>query len=432
MYLDEIVAAQHRGEAKGIPSVCSAHPDVLREALRLASRFGMPALIESTCNQVNQFGGYTGLTPSRFAAWIRSLATEHAVPPDGLILGGDHLGPSVWQNESSRSAMYKAIDLVREYVLAGFTKIHLDCSMRLGEDPPMGPGPAQVAERAADLAAVAEECSHGNLRFVIGSEVPLPGGAIRDDEPAKITSVDTVRESVEFHRQAFHSRGLQSAWERVVAVVVQPGVEFGDDFVLDYDPRKAQPLSRFIETQSIVYEAHSTDYQSPESLGRLVRDHFAILKVGPALTFAFREAVFALAALENELLPVPERSNLPEVVDQAMLRDPQHWKKYYPGSAAEQAFKRQYSRSDRVRYYWGQPDVQAAFQRLMANLQSRQIPLQLWLQHGGKTAAALAERRAAFGPGAIISEHIAGRLLGYFEACHPEAGISKTGRSSPP
>jgi D-tagatose-1,6-bisphosphate aldolase subunit GatZ/KbaZ len=218
----------------------------------------------------------------------------------------------------------------------------------------------------------------------------------------------------------------------VVAVVVQPGVEFGDDFVLDYDPGKAQALSRFIETQSAVYEAHSTDYQTSESLGRLVRDHFAILKVGPALTFAFREAVFALVAIEKELLPVAECSNLPEVLDQAMVRDPRHWKKYYLGSGAEQAFKRKYSRSDRVRYYWGQPDVHAALGRLMRNLQSRPVPSSLWLEYAPGAAKAAAERGATLGPAAIISEHIASRLRGYFEACRPDTTVSKSGLAVPP
>ena len=84
---------------------------------------------------------------------------------------------------------------------------------------------------------------------------------------------------------------------------MQPGVEFGDDFVLPYQPDAARELSKFIETQPIIYEAHSTDYQTRQALKNLVRDHFAILKVGPALTFAFREAVFALAMMENELVP---------------------------------------------------------------------------------------------------------------------------------
>ena len=50
------------------------------------------------------------------------------------MLGGDHLGPYVWRAEPADEAMAKARDLVRDYVAAGYTKIHLDASMRLGGD----------------------------------------------------------------------------------------------------------------------------------------------------------------------------------------------------------------------------------------------------------------------------------------------------------
>ena len=53
----------------------------------------------------------------------------------------------------------------------------------------------------------------------------------------------------------------------------------------------------------LVFEAHSTDYQPPESLSRLVIDGFAILKVGPGLTFALREALYALDEIAAALYP---------------------------------------------------------------------------------------------------------------------------------
>jgi D-tagatose-1,6-bisphosphate aldolase subunit GatZ/KbaZ len=80
-------------------------------------------------------------------------------------------------------------------------------------------------------------------------------------------------------------------------------VEFGDSTVFDYDRRKAQRLSEKLPAfPSLVYEAHSIDYQRPAALREMVEDHFAILKVGPWLTFAAREAVFALSAIEQEWL----------------------------------------------------------------------------------------------------------------------------------
>ena len=73
-HLDELVQAQKRGEAKGLPSICSAHKFVLRTAIRSGIRTGKPILIEATCNQVNQYGGYTGMTPAAFYKYVRDIA----------------------------------------------------------------------------------------------------------------------------------------------------------------------------------------------------------------------------------------------------------------------------------------------------------------------------------------------------------------------
>jgi len=382
--LDEVIQAQKRGEARGITSICSAHPLVLRAAMQNAQKTGARLLIEATCNQVNQFGGYTGMRPGDFVQYVWGIAEEMSFPVERVILGGDHLGPSVWQNEPAEVAMQKAEEMVHGYVKAGFVKIHLDASMNLGDDPAGGPSVEARAVRTAQLAKAAESARLENLpalRYVIGTEVPTPGGAQEHEEGVAVTTVDRVRETLDNTRDAFLKAQADSAWERVIAVVVQPGVEFGDDFVLAYHPEKAHNLARFIETEpELVYEAHSTDYQTREALKSLVRDHFAILKVGPALTFAFREAVFALAMIEKEMYPLEEQSNLIAVLDSVMLRHPKHWRKYYHGIPEQQAFARKYSLSDRVRYYWGWQEVQDALKQLKANLGARPIALSLMSQ----------------------------------------------------
>ncbi len=381
-YLDFILAAQKMGEPRGIVSVCSAHPWVLKAAMRQMKDGYL--LIEATCNQVNQFGGYTGMTPVEFNAYIQNITRENDFPASKIILGGDHLGPNVWQNEPAASAMQKSNEMVRSYVGAGFTKIHLDASMRLADDPPGTLTPEVIAERSAWMARVAEEAAPdaGLLRYVIGTEVPVPGGVHTREESVAVTRAGDARQTVELTRTAFQRAGLGSAWERVMAVVVQPGVEFGDDFVLGYDREPARELSVFIESEPrLVYEAHSTDYQLRTALKDLVKDHFAILKVGPALTFAFREAVFALAAIEKELCPVAVCSDVPQALEAAALRRPEYWKKYYQGTSEEQAFKRKYSLSDRIRYYWADPAVQAALSRLLQNFGGTPIPLTLISQH---------------------------------------------------
>ncbi len=392
MYLDEVVSAQKCGEAKGIASICSAHPRVLGQGMEV---FGRP-LIEATCNQVNQFGGYTGMTPKDFVASIRQIAGEHQIPFEHIMLGGDHLGPHVWQKGPCSEAMAKARVMIADYVRAGFTKLHLDCSMRLQDDPEGALDKVVAAKRAAELAQTAERTGDGNLRYVIGTEVPYPGGATMHEDGVHVTEAADAQETMEIHHKAFMRLGLEQAWERVIAIVVQPGVEFGDDFVLPYDAEAACELSKFIEGQPMVYEAHSTDYQTRQALTCMVRDHFAILKVGPALTFAYREGVFALAMLEKEWIPASECSNLLEVMEQTMTAHPQHWRPYYRGTERERAFKRKYSLSDRARYYWARPEVQGALDRLMHNLGGQPLPNSLsgqFLNESGVTAEQALNRR---------------------------------------
>ncbi len=381
-YLDAVVHAQKAGHARGVTSICSAHPLVLEAALKHGLASGSPLLIEATCNQVNQFGGYTGMTPEGFIKFIGEIAKEVNFPRENLLLGGDHLGPLVWSSMPANKAMENAKDLVHAYVQAGFTKIHLDCSMPCADDGDFSVELA--ARRTAELAQVAEMAAGENrsaLRYVIGTEVPPAGGAKTGEDHIFVTDPADAFETIEMTRRAFSDLDLDSAWESVMALVVQPGVEFGDEAVHDYDHASATGLTRFIESvPGLVYEAHSTDYQTRTALHSLVEDHFAILKVGPALTFAFREAVFALAEME-EILLEGETSQLREVLEAAMLEHPSYWQLHYAGTPRQQKFSRAFSFSDRIRYYWNVPAVQNAFSRLMSNLGERPLPLSLLSQY---------------------------------------------------
>jgi D-tagatose-1,6-bisphosphate aldolase subunit GatZ/KbaZ len=424
--LDEVVRAHKRGEVRGIPSICSAHPYVLRAAIRRALSGGS-LLVEATCNQVNQHGGYTGMTPAVFVGYLRDLTQAAGLPFERLILGGDHLGPSVWQELPSRAAMHEAEMLVRQCVEAGFVKLHLDASMRLADDDPSRPLEVEIASRrAAALAKVAEEthAAHPERaapRYVIGTEVPAPGGSIEGAGRVDVTSVAAVRQTIDAAREAFLRQGLVTAWDRVMAVVVQPGVEFGDDFVLDYEAGAARALSAFIETEpQLVYEAHSTDYQRPGALGEMVRDHFAVLKVGPALTFAFREAVFALAMIEDELLTgmqAAKSSRFIEVLDRAMLRKPEHWVRHYRGTPQEMARARKYSLSDRSRYYWTDDEVRRALERLIANLGTQPIPWTLLSQFLPGAAERVREGVLERTPQALLVDGVERMLEVYAAAC---------------
>jgi D-tagatose-1,6-bisphosphate aldolase subunit GatZ/KbaZ len=430
-----IIAEHKAGAAKGAYSVCSAHPTVLESAARLAAGNGAPLLIESTCNQVNQDGGYTGMTPHDFAAYVGRVSLEAGLSRDEVVLGGDHLGPYPWRSRPADEAMQHACTLVADCVRAGYTKIHLDASMQCADDHGTALPMEVVAKRSAELCAAAEETYRGlpagsgaSLCYVIGTEVPSPGGATgANDEAAEIviTKPEDVEETLEVTGRLFAQRGLEGAWERVIALVVQPGVDFGNSGVREYERRKAESLSGLIVRHPrLVYEAHSTDFQSPGSLRELVEDHFAILKVGPALTFAFREAVFALAWVEREWLggrPNAILSDLPAVLDRTMLANPTDWTSYYQGGNDEIALALRYSYSDRARYYWTRPEVQAALAQLFRSLQQDPPPLTLLSQFLPEQYKGVREGRLGLGVQEWISDRITAVLRTYAQACGQES-----------
>ena len=291
-----ILKANKQGEARGIYSVCSAHPLVIEAAIEQAKADDSPILIEATANQVNQYGGYTGMLPADFNEFIGKIADSKNYPRDRVILGGDHLGPVCWANEASEEAMVKARKLIKSYVAAGFKKIHLDTSMNCADDPVVF-SDERVAERAADLCAVAEktaihEFGKSDLFFVIGTEVPPPGGATEEIHELELTPVERVKKTLELHQHAFIKRGLSSAWDRVVGLVVQPGVEFDHTSIIDYQSHKAQELKAYITcVPTIVYEAHSSDYQSDGAYKALIQDHFGILKSRSAINVRLKRGI---------------------------------------------------------------------------------------------------------------------------------------------
>ena len=426
--LQSLLASHRQGHNVGLYSVCCSHEQVLRAALQVAARRGTVLLIEATSNQVDQFGGYTGMTPPDYRDYVLALADAQGFPRERLILGGDHLGPNAWQKQAAAEAMAHARELIAAYVAAGFHKIHLDCSMSCADDPTPLPD-ATVAARSAELARIAERtATEAGLPppvYVIGTEVPVPGGEASLAGGLAVTTPQAAATTLAIHREAFSAPDLLPAWERVIAMVVQPGVDFDHSEVQHYDPQAATALSAFIETQPrIVFEAHSTDYQTEASLHALVRDHFAILKVGPAATFAFREALFALAAIENELLPQGQRSELIEVLDRCMVEHPASWKNHYHGDAQQLRLLRRYALSDRSRYYWGEAQVQAALATLIDNLQQHAPPLILLSQFMPEQHAAVVAGELQAEPLALVRHKIFGRLAEYARACaHNQAEV---------
>lgn len=433
--IKQLLQKRLAGQPVGIYSICSANEYVIEAAMEKALAAGTHVLIESTANQVDQFGGYTGMKPADFREFVYTLAGRVGLPADRVILGGDHLGPLTWKAETAAVAMEKAHELVRQYVLAGFTKIHIDTSMHLGDDDHENKlDPVFVAARGAELCKTAQQAFLERTEsfpaalapvYVVGSEVPTPGGSQEEEEGIQVTKAWSFRQTVETFKAAFYNLGLQEAWQNVIAFVVQPGVEFGDETIHEYNREAARELcSALKDYPALVFEGHSTDYQTEKCLKYMVEDGIAILKVGPALTFALREALLSLCLMEKELFkydPCIPQSNLIDVLDSAMLKNPANWRKHYHGEGSKVRLAMRYSLSDRCRYYLPMAEVKEAIDILLRNLQSVHIPLTLIDQYMPIQYEKIRNKVLKNDPKELLKDRVVNVLDAYHRAVTPSA-----------
>ena len=431
--LKRIVELQKQGKNVGIYSVCSANGYVIEAALKRGLSDNSCVLIESTANQCDQNGGYTGMKPADFKKYVLDIAEKNGFDQNRIFLGGDHLGPLTFAYKDEPEAMADAEELIRHYVGAGFTKIHIDTSMKVNSDAPdIRLSDEIIAGRGARLAQVAEDTYRQVLEkdpdavppvYIIGSEVPIPGGAVgSEDNGVQVTKVEDFKNTVAAFEKAFRDAGLgQDVWDRVIGVVVQPGVEEKDSGCTEYDREKAKDLMASIkEFPGLVFEGHSTDYQTKIKLRELVEDGVGILKVGPGLTFAMREAMFALENIEKELLfgTNTEPSKFAETLDAEMLKNDRNWRKHYQGTELELRLKRKYSFSDRCRYYMPVPEVEKAAERMLYNLRTTGIPLNLLSQFMPIQYTKVREGLLENEPEALIEDRITNTIDEYLYATH--------------
>ena len=417
--LKKIVERQKAGEKIGIYSCCSSNPYVLEAALLYAKKTNSPLLIESTANQVDQFGGYSGMTPQKFREYVEGMAKNIGYDTNKLFLGGDHLGPLTFVNNNETEAMELAKTLIHDYVLAGFSKIHIDTSMKVKDDDPNTRLSDEViARRGAILAKVVKEAyqellEHNSNAYepvlIVGSEVPIPGGQMGESvDSLSVTRVEDFKQTYDTFERVFKEYGVSDMFEKIIGFVVQPGIEEKDSGCVEYDRSKAKELTHYLQGyKNIVFEGHSSDYQTKYKLKELVEDGVAILKVGPGLSYKAREGLYALAYAEKELYHGREanQSHFIEVLDEVMLEDGKYWEKYYQGSEEERLLKRKYSFSDRSRYYMNHPRVKEAIAKLFDNMKDG-VPNHLLSQFFPKQYTKVREGEIENNPMSLVVDRI--------------------------
>lgn len=410
--------------SQAIPSYCTANMLVIEAILEHYKKKSSPVLIEATSNQVNQMGGYTGMTPAEYHEKIYELADKVGFNKNLIMLAGDHLGPLPWAHLPANEAMANARQLVRDFVLAGYEKIHLDTSIRLADDEELTDD--LIASRGVDLYITCQNAwnelreydpDRAPLTFIIGSEVPPAGGSISDE--ITITSPHSLNHTIEAYRRAFAKANIKQAWDHIAAVVVQPGVEYGNMSIRKYNREDAQELCNVLKKYPLLcFEGHSTDFQPATSLRKMAEDGISILKVGPALTFSLREALFNLCLIEHELIhDEQKRSKFRRTLLSAMNNNPKYWEKYYHGSTKELAIQSKFSYLDRSRYYLYENSVEKSIMTLIQNIDSIEIPAGVLHQYCPMQYYRLYSKGLPYDAKSILFDYISIQLEEYDFAC---------------
>lgn len=388
--LCQIVRAVRQQIGPAIPAVASVLPDVIAAALRQAREHGLPALIEAPADEVNQFGGHSGLTPADFAALVQDIARAHQLDRVPLILGAGNLGPGLWPALDPAAAMAHAARMVADFASAGFNRLHFH---------------ALDAPGVAHLVAVAEAQASGR---------PLPVYALpADSDPlGGVTSPEDLALALSRHQAAFAEAGLECAWRRVRTVWVRFGMGFTPSHVERFDIEQPDRLSAVLRDHDrIALEAPAVDYQPARVCADLTRRNVAVLKLGPAPSFAWREALYALSHVRTWAEGGPHIS---ERMEALMLADPTMWQQDGAGPAAQQRMLRHFGFTDRIRHYW--PKAGAELAALAESLQASGLHLPLLLQYLPPETLGRAARLDLPPAQAILQAQVEQALA----ACYPE------------
>jgi D-tagatose-1,6-bisphosphate aldolase subunit GatZ/KbaZ len=102
-------------------------------------------------------------------------------------------------------------------------------------------------------------------------------------------------------------------------------------------------------------------------------------------------------------------SRIVETLERVMDANPAHWRPYVASDRAER-LTRLYGLSDRIRYYWPEPEVQASLRRLFANVDAARPPPGLVSQFAGdmlleRTEPTLSERLVAAKVEAVVAKY---------------------------
>lgn len=337
---------------KSLPSFCTSNFNVIKLLIIFAKHNKLPVLIESTSNQINQYGGYTYLKPKQFLEKIKRIA-KNLRYKEKIIFGADHLGPLPWKDFENNNAIKKSKKLFKDVIKAGYKKIHIDTGMKLKGDDFLSK--QTIFKRCKSIFNTVNRKSIKNIFFVFGTEVPTAGGENKYD--LKNTNISSIKKDIAYYKKL----------KKNFSLVIEPGLSFTNQKIYKLKMTSCSQKKKFSQKNGFTYEAHSCDYQNLSSLKKLVKNNFKFLKVGPELTFNYMNAILKMEKIEKLFF----RSNLSEIkknFSEEMDINKTFWKNYYLGDKKKIEYLKFNSYLDRSRYYWNKKKVISSLKILEKNI----------------------------------------------------------------
>ncbi len=348
---------------KAAPSFCTSNIEVLKIIILYCKRKKLPCLVESTSNQVNQYGGYSGKTPQEFYNDIKKILKQNNFSFKNFYMGGDHLGPLPWKKKNKKTAMNNSVQLINKCLDSNYSKIHVDTSIKCINDKIINH--SIIFDRTKYILQNSKlKKKLSKIFLIIGTEVPLSGS--NEKGKIKLTQKNQINLEVKKFRDL-----LRTLYKKKLkfGLVVEPGMRFMHNSIQRPNFTNFKPKRKISKKNNFVYEAHSTDYQPLNVLIKLVKNNFKFLKVGPELTYNYSRSLFAMEKIEKKYL----KNNFSKIKDNimtTMLKDKKYWKEYYSGN--NQKIKKLIlnSKLDRMRYYLNKHKIRISIIKLKKNINS--------------------------------------------------------------
>lgn len=364
---------EQRKAATGVPmtlfAACPNSLSVIKASFRAAKRNNAPIYFATTLNQVDNDGGYTGMTQAEFTKILaREAAAVNYTGP--YVVAIDHGGP--WLKDKQTLEKYtleQAMDGVKKSyeaaILAGYDLIHVDPTVDITLPKGEIINIHVVAQRTVELIKHAEDFRKAHnmppISYEVGTE-EVHGG-LADDK-----TFDTFLTDL---KAGLAAAGMPDIWP--IFIVGKVGTDLHTTL---FDAEVARKLTNKVRPYGSYIKGHySDDVDNPQDYPT---SGMGAANVGPEFTMCEYKALMELEQLELADANCKDKSGMSQALLNA-VHDSGRWKKWLRGEEVGKDLlectkeRQEWLVQTCCRYIWQNKEVLDARQKLYDNLQKQGV-----------------------------------------------------------